>query len=610
MHLLFSIFKMRKLSIFFFFILLSTLTFGQKMTVESFEELPLDIIARTNVRLDNNDVPAAVVRVRIVLQDVVFKGAVIGEPVYGIGEYLVYLADGTKKFTVHHKDFLPLDVVFKDYGIDHVEGKSTYCLTIIVDNSQFKQQPTGNYFILKVLPTTARVLINGEPKTIQSDGTLKEYLLNGKYTYTVEAEGYSPQTGSFVMTSERKELAITLKSAKALLTVKTTTPGARIYINEEDRGENQWQGELMPATYLIEVRKDGFRSVTQSVTLAKQEKREVVLPALMPLSGSLNVDFEPIDANVYLDGKLVGKSPNIFPEILVGKHSIKITKDGFADYEGEVSVQENQQTSVVGRLQKKQPVAKEVSDNKSLTFVVQGVKFTLVKVQGGTFTMGATSEQGNDAESDERPAQQVTLSDYYIGQTEVTQALWEAVMLESVERTANKNGWENCGVGLDYPMCYVSYEDCITFITRLNSILANKLNGKKFALPTEAQWEYAARGGIESKGYKYAGSNQLSALAWSESNSNRSTHPVAQKQPNELGLYDMSGNVYEWCSDWYGDYSIAEKKNPKGPNRGSYRVIRGGAWCHNAGCCRVSYRANYLPTNKGNGIGFRLCLIP
>lgn len=579
---------------------MSTLTFGQKMTVESFEELPQDIIARTNGRVDYNDVPAAVVRVRIVLQDVVFKGAVIGEPVYEIGEYLVYLADGTKKFTVHHKDFLPLDVVFKDYGIDHVQGKSTYCLTIIVDNSQFKQQPTGNYFILKVLPTTARVLINGEPKTIQSDGTLKEYLLNGKYTYSVEAEGYSPQTGSFVMTSERKELAITLKSAKALLTVKTTTPGARIYINEEDRGENKWQGELMPATYLIEVRKDGFRSVTQSVTLAKQEKREVVLPALMPLSGSLNVNFDPLDANVYLDGKLVGKSPNIFSEILVGKHSIKITKDGFADYEGEVLVLDNQQTSVVGKLQKEQPAAEEVPDNKSLTFLVQGVKFTLVKVQGGTFTMGATSEQGNDAESDERPAQQVTLSDYYIGQTEVTQALWTAVM--------GSNPSEFKGDSL--PVTNVSWKDCQVFIEELNRLLSNQLGGKRFALPTEAQWEFAARGGMESKGYKYAGSNQLSALAWSESNSNRSTHPVAQKQPNELGLYDMSGNVYEWCSDWYGDYSIAEKMNPKGPNRGSYRVIRGGAWCHNAGCCRVSYRANYLPTNKGNGIGFRLCLIP
>ena len=570
------------------------------MTVESFEELPQDIIARTNGRIDHNDVPAAVVRVRIVLQDVVFKGAVIGEPVYGIGEYLVYLADGTKKFTVHHKDFLPLDVVFKDYGIDHVQGKSTYCLTIIVDNSQFKQQPTGNYFILKVLPTTARVLINGEPKTIQSDGTLKEYLLNGKYTYSVEAEGYSPQTGSFVMTSERKELTITLKSAKALLTVKTTTPGARIYINEEDRGENQWQGELMPATYLIEVRKDGFRSVSQSVTLAKQEKREVVLPALMPLSGSLNVNFDPLDANVYLDGMLVGKSPNIFSEILVGKHSIKITKDGFADYEGEVSVLDNQQTSVVGKLQKAQPAAEEVPDNKSLTFLVQGVKFTLVKVQGGTFTMGATSEQGNDAESDERPAQQVSLSDYYIGQTEVTQALWTAVM--------GSNPSEFKGDSL--PVTNVSWKDCQVFIEELNRLLSNQLGGKRFALPTEAQWEYAARGGMESKGYKYAGSNQLSALAWSESNSNRSTHPVAQKQPNELGLYDMSGNVYEWCSDWYGDYSIAEKMNPKGPNRGSYRVIRGGAWCHNAGCCRVSYRANYLPTNKGNGIGLRLCLIP
>ena len=247
---------------------------------------------------------------------------------------------------------------------------------------------------------------------------------------------------------------------------------------------------------------------------------------------------------------------------------------------------------------------------EGLEFIVGSCRFKMIRVDGGTFTVGATNEQGGDAYSDELPTHQVTLSDYYIGQTEVTQALWEAVMGESVTQIANREGWSTVGVGVDYPMYCISYDDCTTFVNKLNTLFSSQLGGKRFALPTEAQWEFAARGGNKSKGYKYAGSNYLDEVAWYRDNSGSNTHPVAQKRPNELGLYDMSGNVLEWCEDWKGSYSSNAQTNPKGPTYDSYRVIRGGSWGNLARNCRVSIRGSFTPDYRNYYVGLRLCLLP
>ena len=227
------------------------------------------------------------------------------------------------------------------------------------------------------------------------------------------------------------------------------------------------------------------------------------------------------------------------------------------------------------------------------TFTVNGVTFTMVTVEGGTFMMGATAEQGNDADDREKPVHQVTLSSYCIGQTEVTQALWQAVM------GSNPSYFQG---DLQRPVEQVSWDDCQTFITRLN-----ELTGKAFRLPTEAEWEYAARGGNKSHGYKYAGSNDINEVAWYRDNSSM---PVATKAPNELGLYDMSGNVWEWCQDWYGSYSSNAQSNPTGPASGSNRVIRGGCWGNYARLCRVSCRSysGPGPSDAANGLGLRLAL--
>ena len=227
------------------------------------------------------------------------------------------------------------------------------------------------------------------------------------------------------------------------------------------------------------------------------------------------------------------------------------------------------------------------NDFPGKVYTVNGVSFKMIAVKGGTFQMGS-----DDGYEWEKPVHQVTLSDYYIGETDVTQELWTAVM------GSNPSYYTG---NMQRPVEMVSWIDCQTFISKLN-----QLTGETFRLPTEAQWEYAARGGNKSKGYTYSGSNVLDDVAWYDDNSDGMTHPVKTKAPNELGIYDMSGNVWEWCSDWYGDYSSAAQTDPTGPATGSYRVYRGGSWYDYATDCRVAYRIGDTPTFSYIFLGLRL----
>ena len=231
------------------------------------------------------------------------------------------------------------------------------------------------------------------------------------------------------------------------------------------------------------------------------------------------------------------------------------------------------------------------------------VQFDMAKVDGGTFTMGAQSSSASqpnydsDADSDEKPTHSVTLSSYYIGKTEVTQQLWYVVM------GSYPNISSTYGRGDDYPVYNVTYSQCEQFIKKLNN-----LTGKIFRFPTEAEWEFAARGGKNTNGYKYCGSSTVGTVAWYGSNSSNKTHPVAQKEANEVNLYDMSGNVWEWCSDWYGNYTMSAQTNPKGPSSGPGRVIRGGGYNDSPTECRVSVRSNASASSSFTTIGFRLVM--
>ena len=236
---------------------------------------------------------------------------------------------------------------------------------------------------------------------------------------------------------------------------------------------------------------------------------------------------------------------------------------------------------------KAKPAPRRNSSTTGLSAELNKLINNMVYVSGGTFIMG-----GDDS-SDQMPTHSVTLSSYYICKYEVTQALWRAVM------GSNPSNFK----GNNLPVENVSWYDCQTFIKRLNSY-----TGRDFRLPTEAEWEFAARGGNYSRHYKYSGSNHIDDVAWYIDNSNKRPHPVGTKQANELGLYDMSGNVGEWCSDWDGSYSSYSQTNPTGPNSGSSRVNRGGFWRYNARYCRTPERSSNAPDYCVNFIGLRLVL--
>ena len=373
-----------------------------------------------------------------------------------------------------------------------------------------------------------------------------------------------------------------------------------------------------------------------------QGNRTYVLTLTKPSGASetqqmqtLTIKYSPITASVLVDNKFIKGSNGVANTSLpIGQHSYIIACDGYESEEGMVklkasapsnlqitlskevaSMNQTSKTAIPQQAQPQQPVAQPhpVSSMASsstsgassnmvgsstsgsvITIPVKdGISIEMVKVEAGSFNMGATPEMQNPDE-DEKPVHRVTLTNnYYIGKYEVTQALWKTVMGNKSSRFKGDN----------LPVEKVSWNNCQKFISKLN-----KLTGKSFCLPTEAEWEFAARGGKKSRGYQYSGSNTLGDVAWYEGNSGSKTHAVGTKQPNELGIYDMTGNVYEWCQDWYGSYSSSPQTNPIGAVSGSCRVYRGGCWVSSARNCRTSYRGRRTPDFRYGFLGLRLVL--
>ena len=262
-----------------------------------------------------------------------------------------------------------------------------------------------------------------------------------------------------------------------------------------------------------------------------------------------------------------------------------------------------------------------LSSGKNLTFKANNMEFEMVFVEGGTFAMGCSAEHNNIdfrhyiCDNNEKPVHNVKLSNFYMGKFEVTQKLWQTVMGTTLiqQRDLANPDWELYGEGDNYPVYYVSYEGCVEFCNKLNKLLYTQLpEGYEFVLPTEAQWEYAARGGKKSRGYTYSGSNFINKVAWCEENCEKKMRETGRKFKNELGIFDMSGNVWEWCRDWFEEnyYSYASATNPQGPLTGMQRVLRGGSWSFKPWHCRVSTRYFYEPTGRSASVGFRIALAP
>ncbi|MDO5343107.1 MAG: SUMF1/EgtB/PvdO family nonheme iron enzyme, partial [Bacteroidia bacterium] len=403
----------------------------------------------------------------------------------------------------------------------------------------------------------------------------------------------------------KKIYELVLGMETATLNIITTPDNATIYIDDEKVGVGYGSKAVsIGAEHRYKVECENYITEENVVVFTEKEKKEIAVE-LRPNFGFITVKTTPSGADVYVDDKLVGKTPYLSEVIKRGMHKITVNKEGYETTVQRVNIDLNEEKTVEFELvegessmpvQKvvQQPVAQPVAAQKpangvvtdadgNMVATVNDVTFKMIKVEGGTFTMGEDKE-----------AHEVTLSDYYIGEFEVTQELWEAVMGSNPSRFK----------GSKLPVEKVSWDDCQEFISKLNG-----LTGKTFRLPTEAQWEYAARGGNKSKGYEYSGSNVIDEVAWYDDNSGRNTRAVGTKLPNELGIYDMSGNVYEWCQDRFGSYGSGSQTNPQGPSWGSFRVLRGGSRSCRASVCRVSFRYRIDPGGRINYSGLRLALV-
>jgi formylglycine-generating enzyme required for sulfatase activity len=371
----------------------------------------------------------------------------------------------------------------------------------------------------------------------------------------------------------------TLEENVGYLTVNTH-PLASVFINNE-KVTNCKNIKLSPQLVKIKVEMPKAETQEQQIVL-KRNDRQVIDMFPNVQTGSLQIAVTPFDANIEVTGdageRYIATGMKVFEDIPVGTYTIKVSANAYTIATETALVKTGETTNKSIRLLK--PVA-------GISTSTDGIEMVFVK--GGTFTMGSPANEPN-RRSDETQ-HQVTLSDFYIGKYEVTQKQWTAIM------GSNPSNFK----GDNLPVERVSWNEVQKFIQKL------KLKtGKKYRLPTEAEWEYAAQGASTGSSTLYAGSNNIDEVAWYNNNSGFTTHTVRQKKANGLGIYDMSGNVWEWCSD----YSSGSQSNPQGASSGAGRMDRGGSWYNVPQRCRVSDRDFSYPDDKSYFLGFRLVLVP
>ena len=511
------------------------------------------------------------------------------------------------------------------------------------------------YVIFEVEPKWANVVVDGKSHVPDQYGLVTLVLSNGVYNYSVSANDYYNDNSTLQVQGAKVEKRITLKPAFGWLSVPDsgdlnganvfvddthigTAPlkskglksgehkvrimktmfkvyegsvvikdnevltfapklepdfanvtinageDCSIYVDNEYKGTGTWSGKLASGDHLFESRKENHRQIAITKAISPSISRPVFnLADPTPIMGTLSVLSTPATAEVYIDGEFVCQTPATH-DLLIGKHKITIRKEGYADYEQTITVEEGKTVDVVTTLAER----KGAYNGRAFIETAKGLNLKMIYVEGGTFAMGS-----NDGYNNGRPVHNVTLDSYYIGETEITQAQWRAIMGTNPSKYSGDNR----------PVEKVSWKDAQAFCKKLS-----ELTGKRYVLTTEAQWEYAARGGNKSKRYTYSGSNSVSEVAVYDTSSHSN---VKSKKPNELGIYDMSGNVWEWCSDWYDDYSSSPQTNPQGPSSGDHRVLRGGSWNNSyAGNCHVANRNYDYPYSRSYSYGFRVVCLP
>ncbi len=508
-------------------------------------------------------------------------------------------------------------------------------------------KPAFGYFNITSTPESgATIIIDG--KSVSGVTPFKsDRIMSGEHTIQVMKEMYQPSFQKVTLT-DGQTLPVNFILVPNFGEVTVTAPnGTTILMNNQQKGTSTWRGRLLPGVYSFEGVLKSHRADKRDMEVSAGEKYDVTLSPT-PIYGSLDIMTEPHGATVTVDGKNYGTTPTTISKLLIGDYTVNLTKSGYSTINRQVTIMENRSAEVNERMENGKNVTITSTpegvnlyiDNVSVgttpysghllfgthilgiekdgkkserrveiqmsggetDFVldfgptkyfetVNGVKFGMVEVKGGTFMMGSPSnESGRD---NDEVQHQVTLKSFIMGTHEVTQGLWKAVMGNN---PSNFNG-DNL------PVESVSWNNVQEFIKKLN-----QLTGKKYRLPTEAEWEYACRGGSTTAYCFGDNSNSLGDYAWYDNNSGNRTHEVGTKKPNAWGLYDMHGNVLEWCNDWEADYPTTPQKDPTGPSSGSNRVFRGGGWYGSAQGCRSAFRNRNDPDYRGNYLGFRIAL--
>ena len=611
---------MRKTIILLIALLLSIPIFAQLEVKEgSFKEVPGFVNINIDKMYDDNDKPYAVLKIKTEnisgkqRRELNFGGdaQTFFEAEYRDGEVWLYISYYATFIKISHEELSSTEYYFPF----DMKPKCGYELTL-VNKTATENVGTGSLTIITKPESDAIVKLNGIVVSRQTP-YINDLLNAGSYEITVSKEKYKTETRNIVLENGAKEVVeIELVYDMANITIKVDND-AEVYIDGYMRRKGTWVGDLSSGTHEIECRKLYHNPAKRTINVVVGRKMIYALEPT-PIYGNLEINTEPNGATVFIDNKNYGQTPLALNNIIIGTHELVIEKSGYSTLEKTIVLEQSSKLSVNEKL----PLG--ISNR---TFTVDGVSFEMVAVEGGTFLMGAqkTNFKGanydEEAQDNESPVHQVTLSDYYIGKFEVTQDIWTVVMEANPK---NMNGDK-------YPLYGINWYDALSFCNKLSEkigrtpyykIEKKTLRGGKgkqgvivneiiidttangFRLPTEAEWEYAARGGNKSMGYKYSGSNDVDVVvsyrkeidySWCKL-TNSDYKIVGSKKPNELGIYDMSGNVYEWCYDIYGDYPKENQINPVGVDCGDLRVARGGGYISDVNAYEIRKR-NYAAPN-------------
>lgn len=579
--------------IFVFFLTLMSLNMmaqsdSFKVKEDSFRKIKGEFIEDTEDHRDDDDIPMALIKIitkniddeqRHKLKFFGNRVTQIGDKEFKSDQVWIYLtAEGADFLEIRHPDFGTAKFIFPERLCDFC----TYELVLqYVSLTSSEQDDKNTHLIVKSDQPNAMIYIDGELLNV---GEASKYVpIGSSHTYKIECDLFKKEIG--VVTVEAKTVIDKkLIPYAGYINVQTTPEsGAKVYVDDEYIGLSPAQSnKLNVGSHTVKVVKDLYVTKEQMFMINDGETTNAVI--------DMKSDFVELTvttdsrSDIYIDGEYKSKG-SWSGRISTGIHVFEAKKD--------YHITTKRTENIVGGSLRTIAIDSPTPTNNNKIITVKGVSFTMIEVEGGTFNMGTTKELDKKALYQETPMHAVTVSDYFIGETEVTQELWMAVMGDNPSHFK----------GEKRPVESVSWNDCQRFIAKLN-----EMTGENFRLPTEAEWEYAAKGGDESKDYKYSGSDNIDDIAWYSKNTRLETTIVKTKMSNELGIYDMTGNVRELCQDWYDNYNGSSQTNPKGPSYGKGRVYRGGSWGDDEKRSRNTYRLYVDSYETSFSLGFRLAM--